>query len=65
MAISWLTYISILVFFLKYIRWVPALTSSPLAGSLLVKLVPFTFLERFWRISLHVTDDAIAKLYVT
>ena len=24
-----------------------------------------TLLEKFWRISLYVTDDAIAKLYVT
>ena len=25
----------------------------------------FTLLEKFWRISLYVIDDAIAKLYVT
>ena len=24
-----------------------------------------TLLEKFWRISLYVTDDTIAKLYVT
>ena len=26
---------------------------------------PYTLLERFWQISLYVTDDTIAKLYVT
>ena len=25
----------------------------------------FTLLEKFWRISLYVTGDAVAKLYVT
>ena len=25
----------------------------------------WTLLEKFWRISLHVTDDAFAKLFVT
>ena len=25
----------------------------------------YTLLDKFWRISLYVTDDAIAKLYVT
>ena len=28
-------------------------------------LIPCTVKKRFWRISLHVTDDAIAKFYVT
>ena len=27
-------------------------------------MTSYTLLERFWRISLHVTDDAIAKLYM-
>ena len=30
-----------------------------------VHSVWYTRLERFWRISLYVTDDAIPKLYVT
>ena len=29
-----------------------------------INLLP-TLLEKFWRISLYLTDDAIAKLYVT
>ena len=28
-------------------------------------LIADTLLEKFWRISLYLTDDAIAKLYVT
>ena len=30
-----------------------------------ILLLAAALLERFWRISLNVTDDAIAKLYVT
>ena len=28
-------------------------------------IIVYTLLEKFWRISLYVTDDDIAKLYAT